>query len=125
MADFQKEELLQTFNKMKASEHLLLKSKNPAILETATEKMNNLFKDIQINTLSYIISRYANLKAVPSHKFRDYEGVLLIFKSADSALKNNHHHEFRQHFYNLLGLIESEFAYMPSKKADFKGTGIG
>lgn len=123
MSDFQKDELLQKFNKLNAAEHQVLISKNPAILEKATERMNNMAWDIHWNTLSFLISRFEEFKAYAPSLFKNYEGAKTIFKSADIALKNNSHHEFRQHVYNLTHLIE--YGYTRPQNVDFKGTGIG
>lgn len=123
MADFKKEDLSQTYSKLLKGEHQVLISRNPSILEKATEKMNSLAWDILWNTLSYIISRYEGFKGLPAAEFKNYEGAKPIFRSADQALSNERYHEFRQHVYSITHLlVHNEYKI---QNDDFKGTGIG
>ena len=123
MADFKKEDLGQTYSKLLKGEHQVLISRNPSILEKATEKMNSLAWDILWNTLSYIISRYEGFKGLAPDEFKNYEGAKPIFRSADQALSNERYHEFRQHVYSITHLlVHNEYKI---QNDDFKGTGIG
>lgn len=123
MADFKKEELAQSYSKLLKGEHQVLISRNPSILEKATEKMNSLAWDILWNTLSYIISRYEGFKGLKPDEFKNYQGVQPIFRSADQALSGERYHEFRQHVYSITHLlVHNEYKI---QNDDFKGTGIG
>ncbi|MNX83002.1 hypothetical protein D3C86_1147510 [compost metagenome] len=123
MVDFRKEELVQKFQKLIAGEHHVLISRNPSILEKATEKINDLGWDIHWNTLSYLISRYEGFKGLAPDQFTNYPGVQAIIKSADAALQGEKYYEFRQHVYNITHLlVHNDYKV---KNEDFKGTGIG
>ncbi|RQO31356.1 hypothetical protein DBR32_05170 [Taibaiella sp. KBW10] len=123
MADFRKEELAQKYQKILGGEHHVLISRNPSILEKATEKLNDLGWDILWNTLSYLISRYEGFKALEPAHYTNYNGAQTIFKSADTALNGEKYYEFRQHVYNITHLlVHSDYKV---KNDDFKGTGIG
>lgn len=123
MADFKREELVQKYNKLQSGENHVMISRNPSILEKATEKLNDLGWDILWNTLSYLISRYEGFKALEPDHFTNYTGAKTIFKSADAALNAEKHYEFRQHVYHITHLlVHSDYKV---KNDDFKGTGIG
>lgn len=123
MVDFKKEEIRQRYANLLKSEHQVLISKNPSILERATEKMHDLGWDILWNTLGYIISRYEGFKELPESDYKNYSGAKTIFKSADAALAAERHHEFRQHVYSLTHLLH--YTDFKIQNTDFKGTGIG
>lgn len=123
MADFKKEELKQKFAALLKSEHQILISKNPSILERATEKLDDLAWDILWNTLSYMISRYEGFKELPADDFKNYAGAQTIMRSADLALSQERHHEFRQHVFSLTHLLKHQD--FKAINEDFKGTGLG
>ena len=123
MVDFKKDELQQKFQKLLAGEQQVLLSKNPSILQRATERMNSLGWDIWWNTLSYLISKFEGYKHLSDDAFTNAKAARMVINTAQSALDNERFHEFRQHLYNLTHLMVGN--ERQSKNRDFKGTGIG
>lgn len=123
MTNFKREDLQQKFNKLLGAEQQILLSKNPSILQRATDRMNELGWEIWWNTLSFLISKFENFKTLPDNAFTNAKGAQTIIRSAQEALDSEKYHEFRQHVYNLTHLIPGVDAKL--QNLDFKGTGIG
>lgn len=123
MVDFKKEELTKKLQKILASEHQILISKNPSILENAIERMDDLFHEIKWNILSFIIAQFEYFKTLSSDFYTNYDGAKAIIKSADNALSNEQYVAFRQHVYSLTHLFTQDEYKI--KNQEFKGTGIG
>jgi molecular chaperone DnaK len=121
--DFEKDRLQAKFKQLTQGENQLLRTRNPSILIKAIEQLNKLGWDVLMNTSSYLIAKYQQMKSAPEWDYKNYYAAQSIFKMADKALEQERFFEFRQHIYSLTHLVKYEEAFVKSN--DFNGTGIG
>jgi len=121
--DYEKDKLTAKFRQLSQGENQLLRTRNPAILVKAIEQLNKLGWDVLMNTNSYLIVRYQQMKGTPATGFKNYAAAQSIFRMADKALEQERFFEFRQHVYSLTHLVKQEESFIRSN--DFNGTGIG
>ncbi len=121
--DFEQDRLKAKFRQLVQNESLVLRTRNPSILQKAIEQLNELIWEILTNTTSYLIVYFHRIKAAPDDAFTNSGGAQTIIRMADKALEQERFFEFRQHVYNLSHLLRQA---QPMKGiTDFKGTGIG
>ena len=123
VCDYEKDKLNAKFKQLSQGENQLLRTRNPSILIKAIEQLNKLGWDILMNTNSYLIVRYEQMKSTPANGYSNYNAAISIFKMADKALEQERFFEFRQHVYSLTHLVKQEERFIKSN--DFNGTGIG
>lgn len=122
MADFNKDELKKSLQKIEASEPSFMRSKNVSVIENIINQLNDLYWRALSNTTSFLIQKFIEFKSYEPLEFKDYNAAKSIFKMGDAALEQEKYPEFRQHVFNISSLLKK---VKLNNNIDFKGTGIG
>ncbi|MEO8771326.1 MAG: Hsp70 family protein [Ferruginibacter sp.] len=121
-ADFEKENLLQRYQKIEQSESSFMRSRNASVVENKLKQLNDLYWSALSNTTSFLIGKFIEFKGYNARDYNDHAMALSIMKMADAALENERYPEFRRQVFNLSNLlVRTNFHH----NKEFKGTGIG
>ena len=121
-ADFDRDILTKTLQKIEQSESTVLRSKNASVISNKLTQLSDLWWRALSNTNSFLIERFIEYKGLEDADFKDHRAARSLIKMADNSLKQEKFPEFRRQIYSISGLLKNvtqEF------NKDFKGTGIG
>ena len=121
-ADFEKDMLHKSYQKIEQSEASFIRSKNVSVMEKKLEQLDDLWWSALSNTTSFLISRFIDYKTCSPDDFKDYNAAKSIIKMADASLEQERFPEFRRHVFSISALLHN---VKTSVHKEFKGTGIG
>lgn len=121
-ADFDKEEMRRTLQRIEAREDSFLRSKNAFILESKLKQLQDLHWNALCNNIGFLISQYVIWRELPPESYKEPATAKSMIRMADASLKQEKYPEFRRQAFSLTHLMVS---VEDGGRRAFKGTGIG
>jgi molecular chaperone DnaK len=120
---FDKNQLLEKYNRVVKSESSFLKSRNTSVIESGLKQMEDVHDRARGNTIPFLIECMEDFQQLPDEEFKNPNAARKMLKQANTALDNEKYLEFKQ---NIVGVSNLVIRFDKSLiNPDFKGTGIG
>jgi molecular chaperone DnaK len=121
--EFERDKMMNDFDRLVQDENQFLKAKSPAILRTKIEGLDLLHRRVYANTRHYIIDFFLHFASVPVSNYKKPSIASTLIKQGEEAMANQQFARLRTIMINLSHQLygdEPEF-----EKIKIKGTGIG
>ncbi|HEY0040085.1 MAG TPA: Hsp70 family protein, partial [Flavisolibacter sp.] len=121
--EFDRDKLMNDFDRITQDEGQFLKAKSPAVLRAKIDALEMLRRRVYANTRHYIIDFFLYFASIPISNYQKPSIASTLIKQGEQALANQQFSQLRTTMINLSHQLhgdEPEF-----EKIKIKGTGIG
>ena len=121
--EFDRDKVMNDFDRIVQDEQQFLKAKSPAILRAKIDALELLRRRVYANTRHYIIDFFLYFAAIPPNNYTKPAIAATLIKQGEQSLENQQFSQLRTTMINLSHLLHGEEAELEAIK--IKGTGIG
>jgi molecular chaperone DnaK len=121
--EFERDKMMNDFDRIVQDEQQFLKAKSPAVLRTKIDALDMLRRRVYANTRHYIIDFFLYFAAIPATNYTKPAIASTLIKQGEQALANEQFAQLRTIMINLSHLLQGDEAEFEAIK--IKGTGIG
>lgn len=121
--EFDRDKMMNDFDRIVQDEAQFLKAKSPAVLRTKIDALELLHRRVYANTRHYIINFFLHFSSIPLNEYKKPAIASSLIKQGEEAMANQQFAQLRTIMINLSHQLhgdEPEF-----EKIKIKGTGIG
>ena len=121
--EFDRDKVMNDFDRIVQDEQQFLKAKSPAILRTKIDALELLRRRVYANTRHYIIDLFLYFAAIPPANYTKPAIAATLIKQGEQSLEHQQFSQLRTTMINLSHLLHGGEAELEAIK--IKGTGIG
>jgi molecular chaperone DnaK len=121
--EFDRDKMMNDFDRVVQDEQQFLKAKSPAVLRTKIDALEILRRRAYANTRHYIIDFFLYFAAIPPSSYTKPAIAATLIKEGEQALAAQQFAQLRTSMINLSHLLHGEGSELENIK--IKGTGIG
>ncbi len=122
-AEFDRDKMMNDFDRITQDEAQFLKAKSPAVLRAKIDALEFLRRRVYANTRYYIIDLFLYFAAIPTANYTKPAIAATLIKQGEEALAAQQYAQLRTTMLNLSHLLHDE--EVAFEKIKIKGTGIG
>jgi len=121
--EFDRDKMMNDFDRITQDEAQFLKAKSPAVLRTKIDALELLRRRVYANTRHYIIDFFLYFASIPLNNYQKPHIASTLIKQGEEALANQQFSQLRTTMINLSHQLHGDEPEY--EKIKIKGTGIG
>jgi molecular chaperone DnaK len=121
--EFDRDKMMNDFDRITQDEALFLKAKSPAVLRAKIDALELLRRRVYANTRHYIIDFFLYFSSIPLENYQKPSIASTLIRQGEEALANQQFGQLRTTMINLSHQLHGDEPEY--EKIKIKGTGIG